>query len=242
MTDTPLDPDQVTCPRCHAEPGQVCRDPHGKRTRRVHAARRAAAGGKPETPNPGTRESRSKAGKATAARRRKDRATVAAVVGEARARALLARAEELGADAVKWDADRMTLKRLVLDTALGTWSQLGAAVEAYKRVQLGEDDRPLKLPVEVTTMTDDGKGGQVERREIREVLDVRGSYGPDDVKALATAAGIALDKVRLEEGSATSRSEVVGAHEPLTGLSDAELKAFADRSRAAIDELVDPGS
>lgn len=234
----PLDPDEVACPQCGAPTGTVCTTPTGNRAKTVHAARRrAATGADPKQPgpkkSPGTAEGRSKGGRAAAERRAEDRATVAAIVGQVRADALIAAARQRGEAAAAWDDDRMALKRLVLDEALEAWGTLLEATKGVQRVQLDEDTgRPLRIPVERVNADGDPLPPRYEP-------DVRGAWSTAKLRDLATVAGITLDKVRLEEGSATSRHEQLNGTpgEGLAELGDKPLRAFVDTARSALDEI-----
>lgn len=235
MTDTPspLDPDLVACPRCSAEPGVVCREPNGRKAKRLHAARRVAATGqrpppRATAPDGPSREARSKGGKATAEARAEARRLFEQLLGRVRARELEERAGELAEDALRWDRDRMTVRRLVLDAALVASSTFVESLEGYRRVRLDpESGRPVMVAVEGprgVTMQPDYRGG---------------GWGPDDVKATAAAYSTAIEKLRLEEGSATSRSEHVSrpggqpTDDELAELAraEAEARAVIEQSR-----------
>lgn len=235
-----LDPDQIECPRCTAKPGAICTTPTGKRAKTIHAERRAAADKAPppeRAPSaapskkrarkgpPATRESRAKGARATNKIRAEKVALVREIVGEIRANALVERAQELAENAVRFDADRMVVKRLALDATLVSVATFVEALEGYRRVRLDDEGRPALIPIEGP------RGGVTLAPDYR-----GGTWGPDDVKALAVAYGVALDKLRLEEGSATSRSEHV--HETgLTGRSDEELAQLVERGRQALRDL-----
>lgn len=247
MTDTPepLDPDQVACPRCGAAPGEVCRYPSGAKAHKIHDARRAAVVGTDKVAAENTAKRRragSKGARAKNARQRKDRDTVAAIVGARRAEALIEEAERLGFEAVEVDKRRMALRRLALDNALRAGARLAMILDDYREVATDDLGRPLRIPIEKTRTETDDRGREILIREVEEELDRRGIYGPDDAKALSTVFGTMIDKVRLEEGSATSRTELagLGSTDDLRDLSDDELRAFSDRARAAIDAIRPP--
>lgn len=247
-----LDADEVPCPRCSAKVGAVCTTPTGRKAKTVHRERRelAASGGGKATVErapskrdrkkpspPATRESRAKGGRAASASRRARRAAVEELVGQLRADALVERAAKLAEDAVRFDTDRMIVKRLALDAALSAVSTLGEALEGVRRVRLDEDGRPVVIPTElVNPETGEAIRDRDGRAKIEKRIDVRGGWTTAQIRDLSVVWGVALDKLRLEEGSATSRSEIVGSG-GLAHHSDAELEELVTRSRKALGEL-----
>lgn len=243
-----LDPDEVTCPTCNADPGAVCTTPTGARSKTVHAARRRAAAAAPADerpasvavrkprgkgkPPPATRESRAKGARAANEAKRARIAEVRELVGEIRARAIVERAETLAANAVRFDQDRMLVKRLALDATIVAGATFVEALEGYRRLRLDEEGRPIVVSVETDEVDHDGR-----RKPPRRQLDTRGAFSPDDVKALAVAWGVSLDKLRLEEGSSTSRSEHVFEPGALSKMDTAQLVELAGRADTALREL-----
>lgn len=238
--ETPtLDPDEVACPRCQAEPGQVCRAPSGKRAKTVHRERRDSAASTPRKPprkgkrNAGTITKATAAARARkAAQARKRRNNEARAKAEAqRERAERLAAEELAheraADVVAFDRARMLLKREILDTTSDLWERLRTAARGLQRVALDEEGRVAYRTVERFVN---------DRQVLRLVPDVRGAYSAADVLRLAQAAGLSLDKLRLEQGEPTEHHRHDGGRD-LGDLSDAELRTFSDRVRAALDEV-----
>lgn len=232
MTATPKDPDEITCPRCHSGPGVICRMPSGRKSPRIHAERRYAANpqARPKYPttSPATAEGRSKGGKRSGEKRRSRRSTIADYVAQARADAILDAADNLAADAVRYDRERMALKAMTLEAARKAAARLIEALEGYWRVELDDDGKPKYENVEMT-----GKDG---RPTVARILARRGSYSPDDLKALTVAARQTLEMLRLEEGSATSRQELVSG-EIGAGLRDLADAPLADLTRRLADQL-----
>lgn len=249
--DTPehLDPDEVTCPRCGAAPGDVCRKPTGDRAPTIHAARRREATRDPANPTKhqrGTRRGGSKTGggsdasrfdtdrarkaqqKAAQSRRRR-RAELDAQRERAReqaeADAIREEAERLAADAARYARDRERLRRKVLDTAIDAYDTAHKAIGGVQRVELDDEGRAVQVPVEYDT-----PGGD---RRVKLVPDVRGAYTADNALKLVQAAGLALDKLRLEEGQPTGHTHHTGGA-PTESVADqlgregvAELIGFA---------------
>lgn len=232
MTDpTPLDPDEVDCPRCEAPAGAVCVTPGGAKSRTVHVERRrlAARGGTPPSPprherrstrkpTPPSDEARSRGGKATAQARRRRKAELAAKVEAARekaeADALEAEAVRLAEDAARYDRDRAIVKRQTLDAAHKIGERLLDAVDHVAR-PAGYDEQgvPRTKPVEFTD-----KDGNVH---VEEVLDRVGYWSVGQIVDLGKAASVALNALRLEEGKATG---ITGTVDAGSSLEDVDLE------------------
>lgn len=243
-----LDPDEITCPTCASPPGVVCLTPKGRKAKTIHRARRdtaATAGDRQDPPKKAkrpapARETAVAGGKAKAAQARADRKLVEAVIGRRRAQAIIDDAEKLAHDVVERVRLRETSKRLTLDNLVRALGTLGAALEGYRAVELDAEGRPLIVAREVT---DEETGETVRDRDgrakVKRGLDYRGAYGPDDVQKLSVAVGILIDKVRLEEGSVTSRSEVLTPEAAIAELSDEELRRMHEETIQLERELRD---
>lgn len=234
QTEPPLDPDEIACPKCHAAPGDVCRTPAGRKARLIHADRWRAARADSEQTKPNkarkgrhtfTKAEASKAAKRAAANRRRRRAELDAAREAKREKVEAAKIEEeaerLAADAARYDRDRMLLRRKVLDVAVASWDAAEEAVKGIQRIKVDDEGRPLTTPIEYLDRNGDNR--------IRNVPDVRGSTPANDVKLTMTAAAIALDKLRAEEGEPTARIEhggTVGTNP--TGSEILGRSAFAD--------------
>lgn len=239
MTDdpTPLDPDQVACPRCGAGVAVPCHTPTGAKARTIHVERRrlAAAGGTKQTQppaNPGptrrgkspaTPEGRSKGGRKSAQDRRRRRAEQEAAVEAAQEEALREEAQRnavrLAEDAVRFANDRAILRRQTLDAATRAAGRLLEALDGLQVVKLDEDGRPLTTPIERTD-----RDGRI--RTIH-VPDVRGAYSADTVERLAKVAASTLNSLRLEEGKPTGIQRNEDAGVTLDQASVDELLSWA---------------
>lgn len=241
---TPLDPDQVACPKCGVAAGVPCRTPAGAKARTIHVARRRAAAnpdhdrptterrptrrkakGRPgQKPPPATRASRAKGGqKASQDRKRRraeqDAATEAETEKQLREEAH-ANAVRLAEDAVRFANDRAILKRQTLDAATAAAARLLEALAGLQVVKLDDEQRPMTRPVEGTDR--DG------RRRITQVPDVRGAYSAATVERLAKVAASTLNSLRLEEGKPTTHTRTSGeADQVLEAASVAELIEWA---------------
>lgn len=230
MTEpTPLDPDERPCPRCHVQPGEVCRTPAGKKSVRMHADRKRAPG----EPRPGnktphaTAESRAKGGRASQAALKARREKLAAEREEKRreleAEALKAEAGKLAQQAASWDRRRMALREDVLGVAGKAWTTVSAELDALRRVKLDEHGQPV-LFLDTT---------DPENPKMRP--ETTGYALPKDIQALMVSAAVALDKLRLEEGAATSRHEQVSG-DRLGDLAERSLRDVAGRVVQMLDE------
>lgn len=241
----PLDPDQIACRKCHAQPGEVCRQPDGSRARQIHTPRRrdAAAGkipqlpdkSEPQGPSPATPEGRSKGGKASAQARRRRQSEIAARVEAQRAAAeeaaLQAEAEKLAKSAAQYAHDRAELRRLTLGNALKSAQALDEAITHRRRpVGFTEDGKPRTVQIEVfdqkTGLPAFDKEGE---RVLREEVELVGWHSIDTIVDLSKAAAQNLASVRLEEGKPTGIHEhqTGGAAEILGEHETAALIAFA---------------
>lgn len=248
MTDhsQPLDPDEITCRTCDAAPGEVCRQPNGRKAREIHVQRRrdAAAGNRPQPtdkreprgPSPATPEGRSKGGRRTAQERKRRASEIAAAVEEQRAQAEAAAIEEearkLAEDASRYARDRAELRRLTLSNALKGAERLGEAIRDLRRVELDDEGKPKTTPVEVFDKEGMPVYDKAGDRVIREELIVRGYVSARDVETLSKAAAQQLASVRLEEGKPTGILEQQGAGQTRDLLGEAgvrELIEFAAR-------------
>lgn len=235
----PLDPDEIACPRCHAQPGEVCRDPRGRKAKRLHTARRAAAAGTPPLdPNANTGQfdadrarAAGSAGGSKSAESKRRRAERIREEREARELAALSeRAAELANDAARYDRQRSELRDRVFRVAAKAWQRAEQALDGLQVTKLDEDGRPALIVRELET-----DGGE---RVLRRMLDKRGAFTPADVKAIMTAAAIALDKLRLEEGKPTSRigmTEEPDRGDPVEELGSERLAGLLDRARNVVD-------
>lgn len=246
MTDEPpvepLDPDEIRCPKCGADPGEVCRQPNSKVAATIHVARRRAANRANRSPSeprpsPATAEGRSLGGKRAGQERRRRKAELAAAIeqkrAEAEARAIDDEAAKLAADAARYATDRAILKRATLDNALATAHALGTTIRDLRRLELDEDGTPRTTPVEVFDRKTglpvfDGQGDRVvEERPI-----AKGYTSPGDVETLSKAAAQQLASVRLEEGKPTGIDQHLGTGGAREILGDAgvrELLEFAEQ-------------
>lgn len=256
MTDTPtpLDPDEVACPKCEAPAGSVCLTPTGRKSRTIHVERRRAAAGEPDNrsqverkprstrtrKSPATPEGRSKGGKTAAQARRRRRAEQEAAIAEETERKLREEAEanavRLAEDAVRYADDRALLKRQTLDAARSAATRLLESLDGLRR-PAGFDDqgKPRTVPVELFT-TEKGKRVRVLEQDgtpaVRDEIDVVGWYGADTVERLAKVAASTLNSLRLEEGKATGIEERRGPN-PVEALGEAgvdELLEWAARN------------
>lgn len=227
MPDTPLDPDQVPCPRCGARAGVACRQPSGERAKAIHVARRRAANPTPpapdrnrtprgNNPNGPPMDARARGGRAAQQARRRRKAELAASVEAQRVAAetaaLEAEAAKLAEDASRYARDRAVLRRHVLDGAALAYERLVESLTHIERVVLDDDGRPLTTPVERTD-----RAGNLRTEE---VPDKRGAWSTDQVERLAKVAASALVSLRLEEGKPTGIERLEG---PAGDLSDADV-------------------
>lgn len=230
----PLDPDQTACPKCQADPGDVCRQPNGRKARTVHDARRKAARNphratppakRPKPPNAGnlTAADRAKGGKATAQARRRRRAELEAAAeakrAEAEAAAIDTEAERVAADAARYAKDRQRVQRRVLDaTAAVAERTVDAAENMLRPAGYDDDGRPRTAKVEAYTVNRrtgertrvvDPTGAPV----VEERPDLIGYHSPEDVDRLTRALGSVVNALRLEEGKPTgiTRDDTAGA-------------------------------
>lgn len=238
MSDTPnLDPDEVTCPRCGAAPGDVCRTPTGRRAKRIHDDRRTATRGTHEATRapkgpPATDETRRKGasagGRATARKRAARREQIEQTREELEAEALAAEAAKLAEDAARWMRDEQNLRRRVLDVAGTAWARAGQALEDLREVVLDDNGRPQYVPNE----SPDGP-------PLR--LETRGAWSTRDAKDLMTTAAIALDKVLKLEGAADATIRHTGGIEVTRNgpdpdlLDDDALRGLLERARDVVD-------
>lgn len=255
MTDTPapLDPDQVECPTCTANVGEVCLAPSGRKSRTVHMARRRAAVAgqvhrrRREQPrdrrgsSPATPEGSSKGGKVTAQNRRRRKAEIAAAAEAEKERleheAMQAKAEQLASDAVKYAEDRQLVRRQALDNAYKAGERLGEALTHLKRPKgYDEDGKPITEPVEKFHIVK-GKRAPLFDIDGERVIDERpeivGHWSVAEVESLAKSASVALNALRLEEGKPTGILEQQGdGTRPADVLGEAgvdDLIEFAQR-------------
>lgn len=243
--DRPLDPDEVRCPKCGADPGDVCRQPNGDRARTIHVLRRRAVDDPPPAARPAktphrtrdkppdsstfTSETASAAARKSAQERRRRRAEAAAQVEAKREaaerEAIELEAERLARDAVQYDRDRAILRRHTLDAASKAYERLLEGLDGLQVVKLDEDGRPISRPVE----TVDRNGRQV----VRNLPDVRGAYSSDTVERLAKIAASTLVSLRLEEDKPTGitrQTGDTGAADKLGEAGVAELIAWASEN------------
>lgn len=245
MTDepTPLDPDQVACRKCHADPGEVCRRPNGDKSPTVHVVRRrdAAAGGVPAHPADSaqrpklrdkpagsstfTSETASAAAKASAQERRRRAAEIAAAAEEKRAAAEAAaleeQAEALALDSVRHELDRRLVRAQALKATRLAAARLIEGLEGLQVVELDGDRRPVTRPIEY----EDERTGKTKTRE---VPDVRGAYSAATLERLAKVYTTTLQALRLEEGKPT------GIHENRDG-GDSALDVLGE---TGFEELI----
>lgn len=244
MTDpTPLDPDEVTCPRCTSGPGVPCRRPNGDKSPTIHVARRrnAAAGitgpsassprrskirEKPAGASTFDSKSATAAAKKSAQTRARRKAELAAKREAARERleaeALEAEAVKLAEDASRFSRDRAILRRQTLDAASLAYTRLIEGLEGLQRVAVDQDGRP-----EVVAQEYEDREG---RRRNRMVPDVRGAYPSSTVERLAKVAASTLLSLRLEEGKPSGileNRQDGGAAEVLGSAGVDELLAWA---------------
>jgi hypothetical protein len=253
MTDpTPLDPDEVACPRCASGPGVPCRRPNGDKSPTIHVARRrnAAAGIKappassPREPKirekpPGsssfTKESAAAAARKSAQTRARRKAEAAAAREAARERlereALEAEAQKLAEDAVRFSRDRAILRRQTLDAASLSYTRLIEGLEGLQRIQVDSDGRPVTVAEEY----EDREG----RTRTRMVADLRGAYPASVVERLAKVAASTLLSLRLEEGKPSGileNRQDTGAAEVLGAAGVDELLQWASSNLPRKDE------
>lgn len=243
MTDnpTPLDPDEITCRKCLANPGEVCRQPNGDKARTIHAVRRrdAADGNppavspvktpskmrtKPKTSSTFDSDKASAAGRKSAQERRRRRAEAEAALEakreEAQRRKVEEEAERLAADALRFERDRAILKRHVLDGALKAYAKLIEGLDGLQRVELDDDGRPCLTPREFVNARGD--------RGVRDVPDVRGAYSAEHVERIAKVAASALNSLRLEEGKPTGINRNEGGDQVAEALGEAGVRDLVE--------------
>lgn len=244
MTEpTPLDPDEVACPRCKVAAHVPCQTAAGRKSRTIHLERRRATVEQPAAKRrqpPATRESRAKGGKATGQARRRRRAEQDAAIAAAEEAALRERAEQnaarMAADAVRYADDRALLRRQTLDAAARSTTRLLESLDNLRRPRGFDDDgKPTTVPVELFT-TEKGIRRRVVEADgtpaVREEIDVVGWYPADTVERLAKVAASTLNSLRLEEGKATGIEERRGP-DPVEALGEAgvdELLEWAHRN------------
>lgn len=206
-----LDPDQVKCPRCLAQPGKPCQTRMGRRAQTIHAARKNATRPDHEqTPKPGakgrrfTSEEASAAAKKAAQSRRRRTSELEALAEQRRVelerQALEDEADRLARDASRYARQRAALKARVLDVATAAFDAAHEALTHIRRTVVDDEGRIVTVVKEITVV--DQRTGEKGLEQI-EVPDVRGYASPKDAQALMLAAGTSLDKLRLEEDKPT---------------------------------------
>lgn len=230
-TPAPLDPDEVTCPKCGAQAAEICRQPNGDPARTVHLLRRRLAAGETappaKTPQPPTRKGGKPKGSSTfdsasaseaarkSAQTRRRRAAEAAAATEAKvvaaeAAAIDEQATKLAEDAVRFAKDRAIVKRQTLDATQLATTRLVEALTHLRRPR--SFDQLGKPAVEKLEAFHTVKGVRLPLfdadgdRVIDERPDLVGYYSVDQIAALAKAHAAILVSLRLEEGKATEIS------------------------------------
>jgi hypothetical protein len=255
-TQQPKDPDELTCPRCGALPGGVCRQPNGRVSVRIHMMRRRASqatepNDKPTSAvrrSPGTPEGRRKGQAAQVAARRRRQSELAAATAARREAAeeaaLEAEAQALIEDASRYTRDRLLVRRLILDAAQLAGERLVEGLEYMLRPRaFDQEGTPATKPTELYRVSRAGVRTRFENADgtpaTEERPDLVGYYTVDQLEALAKVAATALNSLRLEEGRPTGILEnknggISRTEEILGKLGVAELIAFA------AETLMDP--
>lgn len=186
-----------------------------------------------ETPNKrgGRAFDSASASKAAKARHERDRARkAAAAVKQAEEEERLrkaagdAEATRLARLAVEADTKRMVLRHLWTEKALALLEAVDPG--RLRRVRLAGNGDPILVERSYI----DRRGALVTISEPA----IDGDLEAKDLRELTVAAAVALDKVRLEEGSPTARAEVLGLG---AGFTDAPAERLDDLITRAADTL-----
>lgn len=227
VPELPPDPDEIACPRCGAEPGAVCREPNGRKAKRLHAARRIASGAlDPDAVTPA--EIGRKGGKASGETRKQRRDRLRAERDALVADRLSEEAAALANDAARYDRSRAELRQTVFRVASKAYAAAECAIDGLQTVRLDDEGRPAMIPRETVTYDSEG----TETRKIVEVPDVRGIYTAAQVHRLVSSAALALEKLRLEEGKPTA-----GVHH--TGTVGVDAQAVEDLGPEALHAMLE---